>query len=97
MSSVSRNTVYSLIAIVCVLLVGITALLGVAYNRHQRLEDRTIDLQRNISLQESQIRTLRQRLENCDTVKAVAPSHTAWNRDATLDSARVVSQISPKR
>lgn len=97
MSSVSRSTVYSLIAIVCVLLVGITALLRVASHRHQRLEDMTIDLQRTLSQQEGQIRTLQQRLENCDTVKAAVPNNAIPNRTTTLDSARVITQIIPKR
>ena len=94
MSAVSRNIVYSLLAVVLVLLVGIAALLGVAYHRHQRLEDATIDLQRNLSQQEGKIKTLQQQLENCDTVQAFTPSDTAWswNTETAVDSASAVSQ-----
>ncbi len=97
MSAVSRGVVYSLIAVVCVLLVGIMALMGVAYNRHRRLEDTTIDLRRSISQQAGQIKTLQKRLENCDTVQNTTPVDTAWRIGTTPDSASVVSQISRKR
>lgn len=95
MSTVSRNVVYSLLAVVLVLLVGIAALLGVAYHRHQRLEDATIDLQRNLSQQEGKIKTLQQQLENCDTVQAIAPADSGWSWGAktAVDSARVISQV----
>jgi Tfp pilus assembly protein PilO len=83
MSSVSRGVVYSLLAVVLVLLLGIMALLGVSYNRHQRLEDATADLKRNLSQQESKIADLQERLEGCDTiqatVQAVPPVDTSWN------------------
>jgi hypothetical protein len=81
-------------AVVIVLLVGIAALLGVAYHRHQRLEDATIDLQRNLSQQEGQIKNLRQQLENCDTIQAFTPSDTAWSWNTTrkVDSVGAISQ-----
>lgn len=82
MPVVSRGFVYSLIAIVCVLLLGISALLGVAYQRHQRLEDATIDFQRNLSQQEHQIVKLQKQLQNCDTSQTTQPvsvPDTSWN------------------
>ncbi|GAB2600168.1 hypothetical protein [Spirosoma areae] len=78
MSAVSRGLVYSLLAVVLILLLGITALLGVAYNRHQRLEDATTDLRRNLTQQESKISELQERLEDCDTVQTGTPADTAW-------------------
>ena len=73
MRAVSRGIVYSLMAVVLILLVGIAALISVANHRHQQLEDTTIDLQRNLSQQERKIRDLQQRLENCDTIQAHHP------------------------
>ena len=67
-----------LLTAVCVLLLGITALLGVAYNRHQRLQDATIDLQRNLTQRESKIAELQTKLQNCDTVQTGSPIDTSW-------------------
>ncbi|MBD2699108.1 hypothetical protein IC229_00550 [Spirosoma sp. BT702] len=78
MNAVSRGVVYSLATAILVLLLCIMALLGVAYNRHQHLEDATIDLKRNLSKQETKIVELQERLEDCDTVAKVAPADTAW-------------------
>ena len=97
MSAVSRGVVYSLIAVVFVLLIGIAPLLGVAYNRHQRLEDTTIDLQRNLSQQEGQIKNLQQRLENCDTVQTITPADSSWGTNKRIASASAVSQAANSR
>ena len=86
------GVVYSLLTVVIVLLLGIAALLWVAYNRHQRLEDATIDLQRNVNQQESQIKELQERLEDCDTVEGASSPDTSWNTVPVTDSARVMSQ-----
>ena len=95
MQAASRGVIYSLLTVVILLLLGITALLGVAYNRHQRLEDTTMDLQRNLTQQEGKIKNLQQRLEDCDTVETTAPRDTSWNTaPLATDSARAVSQIS---
>ncbi|GAB3999319.1 hypothetical protein GCM10028807_49190 [Spirosoma daeguense] len=78
MTAISRGFVYSLATAILVLLLCIMALLGVAYNRHQHLEDATIDLKRNLSKQESKIVELQGRLEDCDTISRVVPADTAW-------------------
>lgn len=88
MSTVSRGVVYSLIAVVVVLLLGITALLGVAYSRHQRLEDTTIDLQRNLAQQENRIMRLQTLLQDCDTLQTTTPSDTSWNTTLTAKPKR---------
>ncbi|WP_026308825.1 hypothetical protein [Spirosoma spitsbergense] len=79
MSTINRGIVYTLMIAVFVLLLGITALLGVAYNRHQRLEDVTIDLQRNLTQQEHTIVELQEKLEDCDTLQAIAPVDHSWD------------------
>ncbi len=86
MSTISRGIVYTLIAAVFVLLLGITALLSVAYNRHRRLEDVTTDLQRNLTQQEHKIVELEEKLEDCDTLQAIAPVDHSW--DAQPSSAQ---------
>ena len=88
MLSASRSLVYSLLTVVFVLLLGIVALLWVANNRHQRLEDATTDLRRSLSQQESQIRDLRERLRNCDTHEAIAPGDTAWKATPQPNGSR---------
>ncbi|MCK8492453.1 CbtB-domain containing protein [Spirosoma sp. RP8] len=88
--SASRGVVYSLLTVVFVLLLGIAALLMVAYSRHQRLEDTTHDLRRSLDQQDRQIKNLQQRLENCDTVDSVAPIDTSWQL-SPRDSKHVVS------
>ncbi|MFD2571108.1 hypothetical protein ACFSUS_10715 [Spirosoma soli] len=97
MSVGSRGVVYSLLTVVVVLLLGITALLWVAYHRHQRLEDATIDLQRNVSQQKSQIRELQERLEDCDTIDTTPPADTSWNSIPAVDSASVISRYTPAK
>ncbi|GAB3961792.1 hypothetical protein GCM10028805_61520 [Spirosoma harenae] len=92
MSAVSRGVVYSLIAVVLVLLLGVMALLGVSYNRHQRLEDATIDLKRSLNQQESKITELEERLQDCDTAKAVTVPDSSWNASAPAASGKDVSQ-----
>ena len=75
----NRSIVYSLLAAVIVLLLGIVALLGVAYYRHQRLADETTDLRRNLTQQEGQIKELQSRLEDCDTlVQPITPIDSSW-------------------
>ena len=73
-----------LLTAVCVLLLGITALLGVAYNRHQRLRDAAIDLQRNLTRQESRVAELQTKLQNCDTLQAAQPLDTSWGKPASF-------------
>ena len=92
MSAVSRGVIYSLVAVVFVLLLGIMALLGVAYNRHQRLEDATIDLQRNLTQQENEITKLQEQLEECDTIKTTIPADTSWSTRPAVTSEKDVSQ-----
>ena len=79
MSTINRGIVYTLVIAVFVLLLGITALLSVAYNRHRRLEDVTIDLQRNLTQQEHEIVELQEKLEDCDTLQAIAPVDHSWD------------------
>lgn len=79
MSTISRGIVYTLTAAVFVLLLGITALLSVAYNRHRRLEDVTTDLQRNLTQQEHKIVELEEKLEDCDTLQAVITVDRSWD------------------
>lgn len=96
MPAASRGVIYSLLTVVFVLLLGIAALLGVAYYRHQRLEDETLDLRRNLTQQEGKIRNLQKRLEDCDTIDIPAtPVDTSWNSTRPSDSTSVVSQLSP--
>ncbi|GAB3705155.1 hypothetical protein GCM10027592_37280 [Spirosoma flavus] len=83
MNAVSRGVVYSLATAILVLLLCIMALLGVAYNRHQHLEDAAVDLKRNLSKQESKIVELQERLEDCDTVSKVVPADTSWSTPPT--------------
>ena len=97
MPVVSRGIIYSLIAVVFVLLLGITALLGVSYQRHQRLEDATIDFQRNLTQQESKIVELQTKLANCDTVQTTVPVDTSWGAAASADSVQVISQSPPPK
>lgn len=85
---------YSLITVVVVLLLGIAAILGVSYHRHQRLQDAAIDLQRSISQQEGQIKALRQKLDDCDTVESAVPNDSGWSVTERVDSVRVASQLS---
>lgn len=94
MPPASRGIVYSLLTVVFVLLLGMAALLRVAYYRHQRLEDTTTDLQRNLSQQETQIKKLQRRLEDCDTLQASVPIDTSWGTVSSFDSVAVVQQAS---
>ncbi|MVM38794.1 hypothetical protein GO730_16685 [Spirosoma sp. HMF3257] len=99
MPVVSRSVIYSLIAVVLVLLLGIAALLSVSYQRHQRLEDATIDFQRNLTQKESRIVDLQAKLANCDTVQTNAPIDTSWSTAASAkesDSTQTTSQSPPK-
>ena len=73
MSPTSRPIVYSLLTVVVVLLLGIVTLLRVADQRNRRLEDQRIDLQRSFYRQESQIKELKVRLEDCDTLRTNTP------------------------
>ncbi|GAB4021101.1 hypothetical protein GCM10028808_64880 [Spirosoma migulaei] len=97
MPVVSRGVVYSLIAVVFVLLLGITALLSVSYHRHQRLEDATIDFQRNLTQQESKIVELQTKLANCDTIQATPPTDTSWGTSAATDSVQVIKKTTPPK
>ncbi|GAB3807711.1 hypothetical protein GCM10028819_45130 [Spirosoma humi] len=94
MPAVSRGVVYSLLAVVVVLLLGIAALVMVASQRNQRLADATIDFQRNLSQKEGKIKDLQQRLENCDTVRAVIPDDSGWGpikADTTSEDSQTIS------
>ena len=73
----NRPVVYSLLAAIVVLLLGIVTLLGVAYYRHQRLADETNDLRRSLTQQEGQINELQSRLDDCDTALP-APIDSSW-------------------
>lgn len=94
MSTVNRSIVYSLIAVVLVLLIGIAGLLGVAYYRHQRLADETIDLRRSLTQQEGQIKDLQERLEDCDTIDTSVPYDSSWSVAPQLDSMSSLHQVS---
>ena len=98
MPAVSRGVVYSLLAVVVVLLLGMAALVRVASQRNQRLEDATIDFQRNLNQKEGKIKDLQQRLENCDTVRATIPDDSGWGTTpAIIDSAHISSQTISSR
>lgn len=93
MPAVSRGVVYSLLAVVVVLLLGIAALISVASQRNQRLEDATIDFQRNLNQKEGTIKDLQRRLENCDTLRATIPDDSGWGPISTgTDTTSVSSQ-----
>lgn len=81
-----------------VLLLGMTALLSVAYNRHQRHEDAITDLRRNLNQQESKIVELQERLQDCDTIQTVAPPDTSWSDTPPVNSEKgVASQATPPK
>ena len=65
--------------VVLMLLLGIVAMLNVAYQRHQRLEDQATDLKRHLFRQQRQIRTLKGQLEDCDTTRTERSVSTYWN------------------
>lgn len=77
MPIVSRGVVYSLIVVVIVLLLGIVALLEVAYSRHKRLEDTTVDLERSLAQQRAKVARLRKMLADCDSLQAKTIHDTA--------------------
>ena len=80
----NRGVVYSLIVVVAVLLLGIVALLEVAYSRQRRLEDTTIDLQRSLSQQRGKVAKLQQMLAACDSLRVKILPDTSWREP--LDS-----------
>ena len=71
MSPINRPVVYSLLTVVFILLLGIITMLGVAYQRHQRLEDQTVVLQRNLYQQQNRIKSLQVMVKNCDSLLSV--------------------------
>lgn len=75
MSPTSRSVLYSLLTVVLILLLGIVTILSVAYQRNRRLEDQRTDLQRRSFRQENQIKDLKVRLEDCDTVQNNSPAN----------------------
>lgn len=84
---------YTLLAVVVVLLLGIAALLRVAAQRNQRLEDATIDFQRHINQKEGQIKDLQQRLQNCDTIRPAVPDDAGWGTPSSVaDSTQAIDQ-----
>ncbi|GAB3973117.1 hypothetical protein GCM10028806_26430 [Spirosoma terrae] len=91
MQIASKGVIYSLLTAVVVLLVGIAALVSVANYRHQRLEDATQDLRRNLTQQQGQIKNLQQQLEDCDTIKTVPPVDTSWGSPSAVDSTQAIS------
>lgn len=93
MFSTNQPVVHSLLTVVVVLLLGIMAILGVAYQRHRHLEDQDTDLLRYSSQQEIQIRDLQWRLENCDTIQSAAPNKASWTKLPLPNSVRVLTQI----
>jgi uncharacterized coiled-coil protein SlyX len=87
MLSSNRPVVYSLLTIVVLLLLGIVAMLNVADQRNQRLKDQTTDLKRHLFRQQRQIRTLKEKLEDCDTAHTDrAIRSPAWGRLPTGES-----------
>ncbi|QMW03054.1 hypothetical protein [Spirosoma foliorum] len=99
MPAVSRRIIYSLIAVVVVLLLGIAALLSVANQRHQRLEDATIDFQRNLTQQENKIEDLQSKLANCDTIQTsvpapAAPVDSSWDSAASTTASDSTQNVS---
>ncbi len=93
MSAVNRGIVYSLMAVVLVLLVGIAALLSVANHRHQQLEDTTIDLRRHLGQQERRIRDLQKRLEDCNAMQADTPADSGRRTEAATKSTSVANKV----
>ena len=77
MSPVNRPVVYSLLTVVAVLLRGIMTVLGVAYQRHQRPEDQTTVLQRNLYQQQSRIKSLQVIVKNCYSLLSTTPADTS--------------------
>lgn len=73
-----HELIYSLLTIVFVLLVGIAGLLRVAYKRHQHLADQTLELRHSLDQQNSQINSLKERLEKCDSAEVRLPRDTSW-------------------
>lgn len=73
---------------------GIVGLLSVAFYRHQRLADETTDLRRNIAQQETRIKDLQSRLEDCDTVETATPYDSSWRVTPAADSVILVHQVS---
>lgn len=93
MPAVNRGVVYTLLAVVVVLLLGIAALLSVAAQRSQRLEDATIDFQRSLDQKEGKIKVLQQRLQNCDTIRPTVPDDSGWGMPSAVpDSTQTIDQ-----
>lgn len=74
-----HETIYSLLTIVFVLLVGIAGLLRVAYKRHQHLADQTLELRHSLNQQNSQINNLKERLEKCDSLDSRPGNDNSWS------------------
>ncbi len=92
MSSTSRPAVYSLLAVVFVLLLAMMAMLSINNQRHQRLADQTADLQRSVTRQANQINSLRGQLRDCDTMQnGMMTPDTSWNNLSGNDLRQVLS------
>lgn len=77
------------------MLLGIAVLLSVASQRHQRLEDASIDLQRSLSQQEVRVKDLQQRLENCESIESATPADTGWGVPTHTGSSSSIGQGVP--
>ncbi|MBC3787614.1 hypothetical protein [Spirosoma utsteinense] len=76
MPSTNRSIVYSLLTVVLILLVGMMAMLGVAYRRYQHVDDQRAELQRTLIQQERRIRQLQKQLHKYRAMQPTARPDT---------------------
>lgn len=82
MVSLRRELVYSLLIAICLLIVGLIALLWVANTREHHYQDELSDLRRVMAAQKAEIQALHQRLEsNGSTADS---TWNDWPADTTL-------------
>ncbi len=68
-------------------------MLSVADQRHQRLEDQATDLKRHLFRQQRQIRTLKERLQDCDSTRTDRSVSTSWRQLPTSEPLRRLREI----
>jgi hypothetical protein len=69
------------------------AMLSVADQRHQRLEDQATDLKRHLFRQQRQIRNLKGQLKDCDTVYSDRSVSTSWNSLPASEPMRALNAM----
>lgn len=89
----NRPVVYSLLAVVLLLLLGIMAMLSVADQRHQRLEDQATDLKRHLFRQQQQIKNLKGQLKDCDTMHTERFGSSSWSNMPASGPMRELSAM----